>query len=235
MTNPLPGAGSGALRNPFPSIPTPNKTIDGLHATVAALQQAVALLVSNAQGPGQQTLASNAYVFAQSNQITQQINKATGVVSNKTVTLQEQVNVLDAEVATLTSEVNSFNGANIQAGTVASAALANGAVSARAQDIESGLTTATANINLGVAGDVLVFAAYLGTTAGPGAIISVQVDGGTTYTLIQTATDAGSALPGVGFILVPGLAAGPHTFVATAAVSGVNETNVQIAVLGLMR
>lgn len=229
-------------RNPFPSIPTPAKTVEGLHATVAALQQAVALLVSNAQGAGQQTLPQNAYVFAQSSQVTQVANAA-GAVSTRTVTLQGQVNAiqtqltaLQAEVTSLSNEVNSFPGGNIQAGTVESAALAAGAVSVRAQDIESGATTATANINLGVAGDVLVLAAYLGVVSGSaGAIVSVQVDGGTTYTLIQGPFAAGVAESVAGFILVSGLAAGAHTFVASATIAGTPQTNVQITVIGLMR
>lgn len=223
-------------RNPFPSIPTPNKTIDGLHATVSALQQAVALLVSNAQGAGQQTLPQNAYVFAQSNQVTQQINNATGAVATKAVTLEGQIGTIETELTALTAEVDSFNGANIQAGTVTSEALALGAVTARAQDIESTLTTATANINLAVAGDALVFVAYLGTgIAGPGAILSVQVDGGAPQQVIQTPAAGGNALPGVGFLLIEGLTAGAHSFVVTATVSGTPEMNVQIAVLGLMR
>lgn len=230
------------VRNPFPSIPAPNQTIAGLYATVAALQQAVALLVSNAQNSQtQQTLATNSNIFAQASQVAQQINK-TGVLSTQTVslggevaTLKTEVTSIGNEVTTLTGEVNSFNGANIQAGTVQSAALAPGTVSVRAQDIESGSTTATANITLGVAGDVLVLVAYLGTNSGAGAILAVTVDGGSPQNIIQTPAVGGDALPGVGFLLVQGLTAGAHTFVATASVSGVNVIDVQIAVIGLMR
>lgn len=225
-------------RNPFPSIPTPTKTVEGLHATVAALHQAVSLLVSNAQGAGQQTLPQNAYVFAQSDQVTQASNAA-GFVNTKTVSLQTQVNTLTVDINALESEVTalqtSINGAIIQAGTVESGAIAPGAVSARAQDIESAITTATANIILAATGDVLVFVAYLGSATGVGAILAVAVDGGAPIDIIKTTAIGGVAQPGVGFLLVPELAAGAHTFVVTATVGGTPENNVQIAVVGLVR
>lgn len=96
----------------YPSIPTPDKNLDSLYACAQALQQAVNLLIVNAQPPTGQNLTKASQSFAQAAGLAQSVAELNGTLKATTQTATEAAAaaaIAAATAGTAQSGVNALN------------------------------------------------------------------------------------------------------------------------------